>query len=114
MPQSSETCIEDLMMQSTKIRYHARDEKEPPAPRCFRDCTIVHIHIVIRLTDSSCEYTTPSCLTFTDSMKTSDAVVTEAVADALGNRNLPTQHTGMPGEFFKTRSSPSYKDKTST
>nr|CDJ87786.1 unnamed protein product [Haemonchus contortus] len=43
---------------------------------------------------------TPSCLTFTDSMKAFDVVVKEAAADALGNRDLSTQYARMPREFY--------------
>nr|CDJ89444.1 RNA-directed DNA polymerase (reverse transcriptase) domain containing protein [Haemonchus contortus] len=55
----------------------------------------------------------PLCLTFIDLKKAFDTVETEAVIDALGNQDVPTQYIRMLRELydnFTTRISPFYKE----
>ena len=91
------------------------DEGQPCEQAGFRKgfSTMDHIHTITRLIEVSREYKRPLCLTFIDLKKAFDTVETEAVIEALGKHDIPTQYIKILRELYKdftTIISPFYKE----
>ncbi|KAE9416687.1 hypothetical protein Angca_009940, partial [Angiostrongylus cantonensis] len=91
------------------------DEGQPCEQAGFRKefSTMDHIHTLTRLIEVSREYKRPLCLTFIDLEKAFNSNEIEAVMEALGSREVPTQFVKILRELynnFSTKISPFYND----
>ncbi|KAE9412128.1 hypothetical protein Angca_007944, partial [Angiostrongylus cantonensis] len=91
------------------------NEGDPCEQAGFRKgfSTMDHIHTLTWLTEVSREYEIPLCLTFIDIENAFDSIEIEAVMEALGSHEVPTQYVKILRELYKnftTKISPFYND----